>query len=307
MKPIFSISVQAALQTKWLRQITQRKQILLFSKVLKKLAVDKALIDAMVHESIFTEKILLQKIPLSAFFMLGKMAKQCQKGFPMAYLLKEAPFLTNMLKVEPGVFIPRPETEEFVIYIQKKLQKLWPKALATPDFSIANEHMLEIGFGSGAISIALQQAFPKLAISAIDISKKAFKLATANAQDILGPRHSIQFMEADAFTHMALQKQTFSLLVSNPPYVAEHSKDLAQEVRKFEPASALFAGADGLRFYRKMASYLPKFCTRDSLIFFEIGFDQAADVISIFSFLKNKHIEKDFLGKPRFFSAVFSA
>ncbi len=152
------------------------------------------------------------------------------------------------LIVTPAVLIPRPETEHV---IESALELL---ARKSPDLSHQEEagavtaagpspiRLVDVGTGSGAIALALAKELPDAEIHASDISAAALEIARANAA-----RHQlerrIQFHQADLLGNLS---PPFDLVVSNPPYVGESEEDQVQlEVRKFEPRSAVFAGATG--------------------------------------------------------------
>lgn len=152
------------------------------------------------------------------------------------------------LIVTPAVLIPRPETEHV---IENALQLL---ALEGPNFSqeetsdtgtaagVSPIRIVDVGTGSGAIALALAKELPDAEIHATDISAAALEIARANAA-----RHQLErrihFQQADLLANL---NPPFDLVVSNPPYVGESEEDQVQlEVRKFEPRTAVFAGATG--------------------------------------------------------------
>lgn len=181
---------------------------------------------------------------------------------PLAYLAGEREFYGRTFKVTPATLIPRADTETLV---EAALEVLPERA-----------KVLDLGTGTGCIAITLKLERPDLHIIASDISKEALEIAGQNA-DRLGAE--VNFRLSDGFK--SLKGLEFYHLVSNPPYV-EIEADLAPEVRNHEPALALFAGPDGLDFYRRLASEAPENLSPDSLILLEVGHTQADDVISLF-------------------------
>lgn len=138
------------------------------------------------------------------------------------------------LIVTPAVLIPRPETEHV---IETVLEIVAHEAPSSSPIRI-----VDVGTGSGAIALALAKELPGAEIDATDVSTAALEIARANtARHQLEKR--IQFYEADLLGNL---NPPFDVVVSNPPYVGESEEDQVQlEVRKFEPRTAVFAGATG--------------------------------------------------------------
>ena len=159
-------------------------------------------------------------------------------GEPIQYITGTAEFYGLPFRVAPGVLIPRPETEHLVEEALRLAANL-----PTPN-------ILDIGTGSGAISIALAHSLPQARITTIDISPAALAIARDNAA-LNRVQDRITFLEGDLFAPVA--GQLFDLILSNPPYVPLTDRDsLSVEVRDHEPATALFAGPDGLDIYRRL-------------------------------------------------------
>jgi release factor glutamine methyltransferase len=160
------------------------------------------------------------------------------KGEPMQYVLGETEFYRLPFRVTPDVLIPRPETEHVV---EKVLE------LAV-EFS--NPRIVDVGTGSGAIAVALAHELPEAVVTATDFSAAALNVARANARRN-NVAERVRFLEGDLLEPVA--REQFDIVISNPPYVAEGDREsLAVEVRDYEPAQALFAGADGLDVFRRL-------------------------------------------------------
>jgi|688.fasta_scaffold50154_6 release factor glutamine methyltransferase len=181
---------------------------------------------------------------------------------PLAYLVGEREFYGRSFKVSPATLIPRADTETL---IEAALEVLPEGAM-----------VLDLGTGSGCIAITLKLERPDLHLIASDISEEALEIARQNAER-LGAE--VDFQLSDGFK--SIQGLEFFHLVSNPPYV-ETGADLAPEVRNHEPAQALFAGEDGLDFYRRLASEAPDYLSLESWVLLEVGHTQADAVISLF-------------------------
>lgn len=163
---------------------------------------------------------------------LNQMVELRKKGIPLQYILGEVNFYGLKFRIQPGVFIPRFETEVMVDYVIR-------------NYSNCKElKILEIGAGSGVIAICLTKFLPESKIIATDINAEALKLAKSNA-DLHQIR--VSFIRADLFNFLS-GRAKFDLIVSNPPYVGrEEYKFLVPEV-KMEPQEALVGGKLGYEF-----------------------------------------------------------
>jgi len=191
-------------------------------------------------------------------------------GEPIQYITGEAEFYGLPFRVTPYVLIPRPETEHAV----ERVLEL-AAAFSAPGISptrIPPIRIIDVGTGSGALAVALASKLPHAAITATDLSPAALEVARENsARD--GVAERIRFVEGDLLAPVA--GETFDIVVSNPPYVAEADRaSLAIEVREFEPAQALFAGVDGLAIYRLLIPQAFVALTSGGFLVLEIGYGQ---------------------------------
>lgn len=205
-----------------------------------------------------------------------------KQGIPAQYIIGNVNFYGNILKVNKNVLIPRFETEELVSYTIPKIKD--------------GIDILDIGTGSGAIAITLKKFFPHSNIIATDISKKALSVAKENAKL---NKTNINFIYSDIFSNV---KGQFDLIISNPPYIK--NRQLVEDiVYNNEPHIALFAQNEGLEFYEKILSNIKPFLKNNSLIAFEIGFEQKNKIRKIVKkYLPNYKIQsiKDMQKKDRF-------
>ena len=178
-------------------------------------------------------------------------------GEPLAYLVGEAEFRGRVFQVSPAVLIPRPETE---VLVDLALEKL--KGVVAP-------RVLDLGTGSGIVAISLALECPKARIATVDISFEAISVARNNAGR-LGA--AIEFRQSDWFA--ALAGETYDLIVSNPPYVAEGDPHLQLNGLPFEPRLALTDGADGLACIRNIIAGAAAHLTPGGWLLFEHGYDQ---------------------------------
>ena len=220
-----------------------------------------------------------------------EMIKKRAEGMPVAYLVGYREFYQLDFAVSPAVLIPRPETETLVMEAVRRL-----KPLVTP-------RVLDIGTGSGAIAVTIAKQHKTVQITAVDVSPQALAVAKTNAEKH-GVADRITFLEGDLFAPVA--GQTFDLVVSNPPYIAQSEfPSLDIGVRDFEPRSALDGGPDGLDFYRRIAADTANHLAPGGSVLVEIGVTQEAAVRDLFA----AHLEigptyRDMAGRPRVVSAT---
>ena len=219
-----------------------------------------------------------------------EMIKKRAEGMPVAYLVGHREFYSLEFAVSPAVLIPRPETETLVMEALRRL-----KPLAVP-------RVLDLGTGSGAIAVAIAKQHRLAQVTAVDVNPAALAVAAGNAQRH-GVAERVTFLEGDLFGPVA--GQTFDLIVSNPPYIADAEfPTLDVGVRDFEPRSALAGGPDGLDFYRRIAAEVASFLSPGGTVMVEIGVTQEPAVRELFA----AHLEpgpsfKDPAGRPRVVTA----
>ena len=190
---------------------------------------------------------------------------------PVDLIIGHSDFLGQLYHVEEGVLLPRPETE---LLVQQTINQ------AKQYFSDRPFTCIELGFGSGVISIECAKALPNATCYAWDISEKAYNLAQKNAgfQGI----DSINWFNHDFFTSNwkdFIDKNSPFLFISNPPYIPTKNIDnLDTSVTKYDPVKALDGGDDGLDYYREIINDL---CHYQCMIFLEIGYDQSEQITKI--------------------------
>lgn len=180
---------------------------------------------------------------------------------PLQYILGETEFWGLRLRLTPDVLIPRPETE---ILVEEVL-----KAEAAD--------LLDIGTGSGAISIAIATQKPTARIFATDISEKALDVARENVKTHgLNDRIHLTLADIAPWRVFQVEGRSFDAIVSNPPYIAESEFETLQtEVRDFEPKTALVSGDDGLDHIRRIIEESHPFLKEEGRLFLEIGEEHA--------------------------------
>ncbi len=215
----------------------------------------------------------------------NQLVAQRQNGIPVAYIVGQRDFWLHSFHVTPDVLIPRPETELLVeqclrIISQHKYHK-----------------MLELGTGSGAISISIGAEKPDIEITATDISPAALAIASKNATH--AAVSNIHFIQSDWF--LDIPKQPYHLIISNPPYVEQDDEHLTQGDVRFEPRLALTSGRDGLRDIRIITHQARQYLGSNSYLALEHGYNQANAVKRLLStnqFFNIKHYN-DLQNHPR--------
>jgi release factor glutamine methyltransferase len=241
----------------------------------------------------FSEREISEGI-IEKFFIL---CERRSSGEPLAYLIGKKEFFGLDFLVNGDVLIPRPETEELVMKIL---------AFAN-DRNLEDFQILELGTGSGAISISLAKNLHKAQIVATDISRKALSVASSNAtfHEVSG---RIEFVESDLLDFLnsdALQNFMPQLVVANLPYIGTvENSFVSKETFDYEPHLALFAGSDGLDLYRKLFAQICDFALKPELILGEIGLSQGSALQSLaqeFFIGYEVLIKQDLAGFDRYF------
>lgn len=205
---------------------------------------------------------------------------QLTKKRPIQYILGIAPFYGLEVQVNKFTLIPRPETEELVLWVIQENKD-------------TNQRILDIGTGSGCIALAIKTQLPQATVSACDISTEAIELATLNAKSL---ELDISFFQCDILKD---DLQECDIIISNPPYIAQsEKKELDKNVLDYEPHLALFVDhEDPLLFYKVIVNKAKK---HRAIIYFETSEYYHSELTD---WLKNQELQyqwkADFQGKNR--------
>lgn len=201
---------------------------------------------------------------------------------PLQYVLGKTNFQGLEIKCDKRALIPRPETEELAKLVENDLK--------------GTEKILEVGTGTGCISIYLAKKFPEIKIVALDISEEALELAKENAK--LHNVNNIEFYKADIF--QVVPKNKYDVFISNPPYIPTNEiNNLDTNVKNNEPIISLDGGVEGVTFYKYFSSILQKVLVDNGRFYLEYGFGQTEKLLEIFGKYKT-FVEKDFNNIERF-------
>lgn len=193
------------------------------------------------------------------FFSLISRRSACE---PIAYLLGMREFMSLPFFVEPGVLIPRPDTETLVECVLSRYD-------ASQEVSV-----LDLCTGSGAIAVSLAHFLPNSHVTACDVSPICLQTAVKNAE-YNNVANRVTVKEWNVLTPCPFA-DTFDCIVSNPPYIPSSVlTTLDRDVRDYEPSLALDGGKDGLLFYRRLILLAPSLLKKGGLLAFEVGHDQA--------------------------------
>lgn len=208
---------------------------------------------------------------------------------PLQYIVGNVEFYGLKLIVNENVLIPRPESELLV-----------EKIINDSDKS-TNLKILDIGVGSGNISLSISKNLPNSKVVAIDISKNALDVANQNAE-INALQNRIEFRLFDFMNDDLNSLGKFDLIVSNPPYVSENDyESLEPELKNHEPKIALTDNSNGISFYKHIIEASNQLLMKPGKIYFELGIDQYIQVQKYFeqNNFTNIKITKDYSGIDR--------
>lgn len=214
-------------------------------------------------------------------------------GYPLQYILGEWEFMGLNFYLEEGVLVPRPDTEILVEYIIEYIKR---------QYNNIELNILDLGVGSGAISLSIANYCKNAVVYGVDISDIAIKVANTN-KDRLNLLN-VNFFKGDLFEPLEKKdlKGKLQIIASNPPYISKDGiEKLHTTVKDFEPRLALDGGVDGLDFYRKITPISKEFLVDNGLLIYEIGFDQGEEVKTIMNLegFKEISILKDLQGLDR--------
>ncbi|MGI6478359.1 MAG: peptide chain release factor N(5)-glutamine methyltransferase [Salinivirgaceae bacterium] len=231
------------------------------------------------------------KVPEQQLEILLNSLSRLQASEPLQYITQKAYFLDLELYVSPSVLIPRPETEELVKHILRENRE--------------KPRIIDIGTGSGCISISLAKFIYDSEVVAIDISKNAIDTAQLNATKY---GVNIDFKQLDIFEILDSDfPQKFDIIVSNPPYVTESDKaNMQNNVLLYEPKNALFVpDSSALKYYNAIAKFAETNLAKKGIVWVEINERFGNETCDVFAqYFSNVKLYNDFRDKSRFVRAT---
>ncbi|BDR60359.1 peptide chain release factor N(5)-glutamine methyltransferase [Lactobacillus xylocopicola] len=209
------------------------------------------------------------------------------KGISPQYILGYSWFLGYQMIVQPGVLIPRFETEELVEWALDRLK--------------TGDKVLDLGTGSGCITVALAMEAAKRGIANLDLYASDVTDAALRTSEENFLKYDLDVTVRKANILIGLEK--FDKIISNPPYIKETERAVMdQNVLQNEPEEALFGGKDGLNFYRKFAQTVPEHLNSGGEFFLEYGFSEKQQLQDLFARELPDftcEFKNDLAGKPR--------
>lgn len=214
---------------------------------------------------------------------IAELAAERIKGKPLSYVLGNADFYGYEIKVDEGVLIPRPETEELVSEVLKVVKN--------------TDKVLDLCTGSGAIALVINKK-SGASVTATDISEAALEVAKENFKQFDA---AVETRLIDLYGDLS---EKFDIIVSNPPYIKTEEIDtLDKEVKDYEPHIALDGGEDGLDFYRRICEGAKQRLNEHGKLFLEAGYGEAEEIKKMLENDFNVEIIKDISGIDRIIKA----
>lgn len=218
--------------------------------------------------------------------------KRLDAGEPLAYVIGHQPFLNTTIWLDSQPLIPRTETE---FWIEKLISEIKQNA------TLPNK-ILDLCAGSGCIGVALSSAFPNAQLTFLEIDESHHQTIAKNCQFNNIPTERYTIVGGDLFTE--LTKQTFDLIVSNPPYIDVNLNRTATSVTEFEPALALFAQNAGLQILEKIIKDAPEYLTKNGQLWIEHEPEQVLPIDELAKKYFIVYTENDQFGIKRFSKLV---
>ena len=206
-----------------------------------------------------------QKVPNDKLALLKKWIKKRLKRMPLQYITGVTEFYGNKYFLNDDVLIPRPETERLVDISLECINKL------------SHPRILEVGTGSGCISISIALMRGDAKILSIDISQNALNKAEENSD--YHKTNNVKFLNLDFLKEIPSER--FDIIVSNPPYIPlEEMKNIMIDIKEYEPEIALTDFNDGLVFYDRFADLGSKLLKKEGWMVLEVGIDDHPEKVA---------------------------
>lgn len=236
----------------------------------------------------FTTWLVEQDTVIDLPFLEQKVG-QIAEGRPLQYVVGHTEFCGYKFYVAEGVLIPRPETEELVLWARDKA------------LSSGARRVLDLCSGSGCIAISLAKLLDGSHVVAVELSDEALAIAKQNDR---AQQSGVEFVKDDVLGAMdSIADRTFDMIISNPPYIPQSEQAAMRiNVTNYEPKMALFVDdATPLLFYEAIADAARRLLTEDGWLLLEVHEDYAAMTASMLEQrgFVGVEIREDFRGKPR--------
>ncbi len=217
------------------------------------------------------------------------LVKRRSSGEPIAYIVGRKEFYGLNFLVNSSVLIPRPDSETLI------------ESCLESTAGRAQLRILDLGAGSGCLGLALISKISDSTLVAVDKSAEACAVVNENSKH-LGFENQVEVINSDVESlQSVLAPQSFDVVVANPPYIAENDTNIQKEVKLFEPALALFGGADGLQLYPTWLQIAFEALKPGGFCFFEIGATQGEEIKSLMikTGFESVSVTNDLAGRQR--------
>lgn len=275
---------------------TIEKLITYGTNILKEEKIDTARLDTELLLGYVIDKDRLylithkeENVPKDKEEKFMELIEQRKNKKPIKYILNKCDFMGLDFYVEEGVLIPRGDTEILV----DEVLKLIPED--------SNMNVCDLCCGSGAIGISLAHNRKNIFVDLVDYYDIPEKVTLINIKNN-NVENSTKFIKSDLLDEAIKDNKTYDVIVSNPPYIEEHEiENLMDDVKKYEPHTALSGGKDGLDFYKKIVKQSKYVLKENGILAFEIGYNQGDEVKSLMmeNNFKDVKVIKDFAGLDR--------
>lgn len=275
---------------------TIEKLITYGTNILKEEKIDTARLDTELLLGYVIDKDRLylithkeENVPKDKEEKFMELIEQRKNKKPIKYILNKCDFMGLDFYVEEGVLIPRGDTEILV----DEVLKLIPED--------SNMNVCDLCCGSGAIGISLAHNRKNIFVDLVDYYDIPEKVTLINIKNN-NVENSTKFIKSDLLDEAIKDNKTYDVIVSNPPYIEEHEiENLMDDVKKYEPHTALSGGKDGLDFYKKIIKQSKYVLKENGILAFEIGYNQGDEVKSLMmeNNFKDVKVIKDFAGLDR--------
>ena len=264
--------------------------------ILKECGISTSRLDAelLLGKVLKKEKIYLithreEKIDETNEKIYMELVNKRKEKMPVKYILNECEFMNMNFYVEPGVLIPRADTEILVEEVLKYIDENNSK------------NICDLCCGSGAIGVALANLRKDINVDLIDYYEIPEKVTLINIEKF-NVSDRANFIKSDLLNKSINEAKIYDIIVSNPPYIEEcEINDLMEDVKNYEPHTALSGGKDGLNFYKRIINESISVLNKSGILAFEIGYNQGTDVKTLMeekNFIEVKII-KDLAGLDR--------
>ncbi len=245
---------------------------------------------------------MVERLPAEEQSRLDAIFARLEQAEPVQYVLGRETFCGRTFTVTPGTLIPRPETEELCGWVRQCAEDAKSASEAK---EAGKTRILDIGTGTGCIAVTLALDIENADVEAWDLSPIALQTAAKNAET-LGA--DVRVKAQDALNPPATDRETWDIIVSNPPYICDkEKKDMARNVLEHEPHMALFVPDTApLLFYTSIARYASHALKSGGMLFFEINPLYLKETLSMLHTEGFAHTETrdDPFGKTRFVKAT---